>query len=636
MRAEGEARRLAAILVADAVGYSALMMRDEQATLDAYKLDLSEKFEPWIGRYRGRIVKKTGDGVLAIFDSVLSAVQCAEKIQGDGGSTDTSASVHQGLTYRIGINLGDIIVDDDDVYGNDVNIAARLESLAQPGGIALSGQAYWSVKSAFKGRFEELGFLSLKNISDPIQVFRLKREGEPSQVSALGVPSSTPRSVSPGALPQIWADDREHRPVIIVLPFENQTPDGEHEYFCDGVTTDLTLDLARFASLVVISSNTAFSFKGQRPPPDRIYSLLGASYMVQGNIQRSGSRIRINAQLIDTKTGYHLCTERLDSDISDLFEIQDEVARKITSCLASRVGMLEVERAVRKDPRDVSSYDMFLKGLYCVARFLGSSSRSLLEEASSWFNAALERDPSYARPWGWQAYVKVLSWQHGWISGDCLKEAELMARRATQLDPADHDTHWALGSVLFNSGRFAEAHKQYQAALNLNGNDADLHAEMGEMLSCMGRHHDAIAQVRYAMRLNPNFREWYRWVLGWSFYFIREYEEALDELSRIIDPADEVLLIRAACHAHQSAIAKRDGARARAAESQKDARRLIEEFLERRPGWTTEKQLLVTRLALPDDVEHWSRGLTLAGLPVGRSSKRQSIGKGQSKGRRAL
>jgi TolB-like protein/class 3 adenylate cyclase/tetratricopeptide (TPR) repeat protein len=611
--AQVQERRLAAIFVADAVSYSSLMGMDEEGTHGKYKSDLANVIEPLIRRSRGRIIKKTGDGVLAIFPSVVDAVDCGSRMQGYlPADSKNPASPRTELQYRVGINVGDIIIEDDDVYGNDVNVAVRIEALSPPGGLALSGLAYWNVKGRTPLKFEELGFLRLKNIAEPIQVYRAATADTPGdQPMRAALPSSPADNVDEASPQRTWSEDRSHQPEIVVLPFENLSSDPEQEYFCDGLTNDLTTDLSRFANLFVIAANTAFSYKGRHPSHERVRRELAVDYMVEGSVQRTGNQIRVNAQLVETRTGRHLWAERYKSAIEKLFDVQDDVCRKIVMALVVKLSHAELTRASHRDTDKISAYEAFLKGLHCTNEFLSSSeTQTKLEAARRWFERAVELDPLYARPYGWLAYLKVLEWKHGWSDDSELPVAEEMARKAVALNPSDHDTHWALASVCSNTGKFDRALQAYEKALEINGNEADLHAEMADLTCFSGKHREAIGQIRFAMHANPHFPEWYRCILGWCYYFIGEYREAIAEVERVITPTEEAMLILAACHARLAEAGASNG-------HAEAARRYMRSFIDRRPGWTIARQQGVTRLRRPEDMSNLIEGLRLAGLEQG-------------------
>ena len=620
-------RRLAAILVADAVGYSTLMSRDEEDTHDRFRYDLDSVIKPKILAYQGEVIKTTGDGVLALFPSVVQAVNCADEVQSALCAEQSEGSPGNHLTYRVGVNLGDILIERGDVYGNDVNIAVRLEALADPCGIILSGVAFWSVKDKTALQFEEMGFLSLKNIPEPIEVYRVVRDArdlrgpvfdpDPSASSDQELPwyGADEEEAAP-RFKKVWVDSGKSLPSLIVLPFENLSQDPEQEYFCDGLTNDMTTDLSKFANLFVISANTALSLKGQHPTPDIVRKRFGVDYMVEGSVQRFGNQIRINAQLIETESGHHVWADRLQREFDDLFTLQEQVIGAIIAPLASRLGIAERERAARKQTDDASAYEAFLKGQYFMNRFFGiEETKSTLASGTSWLKRALELDPNYARAWGWLAYAQVQGWRHGWQSESALDVALHMAKKAVRLGPMDHDTHWALASVLSNSGQHEQALVEYQRALDINRNDADIYAEMAEMLVHSGEHHRAINQLKFAMQVNPHFPDWYSSILGWAYYFLRDYDEAIAEIGNIVSPSDDEFLILAASYARKAEVDEAKEARQLAETSLAKARDNIQNFLKRRPEWTLDKHENITPLKSEDDLRHYIEGLRLAGLP---------------------
>jgi TolB-like protein/class 3 adenylate cyclase len=608
-------RRLAAVFAADVVSYGKLMGADEIGTHERYSSDVNNVMIPLFERYHGKIVKKTGDGVIAIFPSVVGAVDCAGQIQGCLSDAAGGNVKPPELVYRIGINLGDILIEDGDIYGNDVNVAVRLESISPPGGFAISGAAYWSVKGRTSVRFEEIGFLRLKNIAEPIQVYQAigarsvpQANGEEREMAAERTRSGTGKKRR-AATQRVWSENRRHQPEIVVLPFDNLSSDPAQEYFCDGLTNDLTTDLSRFSNLFVIAANSAFSYKGQHPTHERVRRELGVEYMVEGSVQRVTNQLRINVQLIETGAGHHLWAERYGVKDEDLFVVQDDVCRKIVMALISKLSDAELARATSKELGNISSYDAFLKGLHEISAFLSASeTRKTLQRARQWFERSIKLDPDYGRPYGWLAYHWILHWKHGWSGNSSLPKAEELARKAVVLDPHDHDTHWALASCYSNLGKFDQAMEQYARALEINGNDANLHAEMADLLSYVGKHSEAIGQIKFAMRINPHFPEWYRWTLGWGYYFIGQYEEAIAELEKLINPSDDVLLILAASYARLAASGRDPGA------SALRARDYIARFKKRRPRWTLENQREVTRYRNAADADHWLEGLRLAGL----------------------
>lgn len=588
-----------------------MMVDDELGTHEQIKAIFEKLVEPALQQFNGRMVKTMGDGVMLDFGEAVDAVECAANFQDAVMKSPVAQTPDRAMQFRIGINLGDIIVEENDIYGTPVNVAARLESLSEPGGAAISGSAYWNAKDKTDIEFEEVGFLNLKNIPYPIEVYRIVTHG----LARNAAPTALQEEAAASPM-KVWSEGNDHLPSIVVLPFENLSQDSQQDFFCDGLTQDMTTDLSRFSNLAVISSHSAFSYKGRHIPMPQLREEIGAEYVVAGAVQRAGGQVRINVQLHETNTARQVWADRFQGDVADLFELQDEMVRKIVATLASKLNIVERERVAQKETENINSYEAFLKGLHFMNGFLGADeTEATLEQCRSWLERAIELDENYARPWGWLAYCHVQSWLHGWSEDQALDTARQLATKSVNLDPTDHDTHWALGSVLFNSGEFDQARASYEKALELNINDADLHAEMAEMLSYTGDHLEAISRVKFAMHLNPHFPEWYRWVLGWCYYFMRDYDEAIAELGKILNPSNEVLLIISASHAQlatQHQVAGRDSD-AEAATTQ--AATHMSRFLERRPDWTVPKQKNLTRVRDRDDLDHWLVGLERAGLP---------------------
>ncbi len=589
-----------------------MMADDEMGTHERMKTIFDEIVPPTLEHFHGRLVKTMGDGVMFDFQQAVDAVECAAGFQTEVAKFPTTLTEDGELEFRIGINVGDIIVEPNDIYGTPVNVAARLEGIAEPGGVAVSGSTYWSVKDKTEIEFEEVGFLNLKNIPYPIEVYRVVIHNR-----ARTKPSSQQQGDVVATSMKVWSEEHDHLPSIVVLPFENLSQDSQQEYFCDGLTQDLTTDLSRFSNLAVISSNSAFSYKGTRVTVDQLRDEVGAEYVVTGAVQRAGDEVRINVQLHESKSARQVWGERFQGKVESLFALQDEMVRKIVASLASRLTIAERERVAQKETDNFNSYEAFLKGLHFMSSFLGAEeTEDALEQCRFWLERAIELDESYARPWGWLAYYHVQSWLHGWSGDDALKTAEEMAGKAVALDPADHDTHWALGSVLYNSGQVDQARASYEKALELNVNDADLHAEMADMLSYTGEHLEAISRIKFAMHLNPHFPEWYRWNLGWCFYFMRDYDGAIAELGKLLNPSNEAVLIMAASHAQLAEQHKAEGRDVDAKASAQKAKAHVDKLLARRPDWTVAQQRNVTRVRDADDLKHFLDGLELAGLPL--------------------
>ena len=515
-------RRLAAILVADVVGYSRMTARDEAGTLAELWSRQKNLIQPKVAEYHGRVVKLMGDGVLMEFPSVVSAVQCAVDLQKETAAANAGLLADRRIELRIGVNLGDVVVENGDIYGEGVNVAARLEGLAEPGGICLSASVYDQVKKRLDLSFKDLGWQTVKNITEPLQVFGV-------EMSAAGVAGHRPEQRAPLELPS--------KPSIAVLPFENLSRDPKQDYFCDAITNDLITDLSRFLSLFVIASHSTFAYKGKATNVRQVGRELGVAYVLEGSVQKSGSRVRINAQLIDAATEGHLWAERYDRQLTELLDVQDEIVQTIVASLAARVDVFERERAVRRSTDNLVAYDCYLRGRDIWFRWTKDANR----RAREMFHEAIKLDPGFARAYGYVSFTHVADWREGWdASPASLKLALEFAQKAVALDRFDYDNHWSLAIALVYTRQFDRGMEAYDRAVELNSNDANLLAEMADALCFVGRAEQAIGLIKRAMRLNPIYPDWYLWHLGWAYYLVGEYDKAYAALTSVSDPPNNL------------------------------------------------------------------------------------------------
>jgi adenylate cyclase len=386
MKPEIQERRLTTILAADVVGFSRLMGVDESGTYSALKKYRKELIEPKSQLYGGRTVKLMGDGTLMEFASVVDAVLFAVEVQCAMREHNADVPAERRIVYRIGINIGDIIVEDDDIYGDGVNIAARLEGLSEPGGICVSHNVFNHVKNKIEVGFEDLGDQEVKNIAEPIRVYKV---------------TTGPCERLPGDLAIVAGATTcaTEKPAIAVLPFDNMSGEKEQEYFADGITEDLITELARFQNLVVIARNSTFTYKGKAPRIKDVARDLGVNYVVEGSVRKAGNRVRVTVQLIDSKSEKHVWAERYDRELTDIFEIQDEVTRAIIGALPSQLEAADIERIKRKPPQDLAAYDYVLRSK--ILHHHGT--REANTEALQVLNKAIELDPDYAQAYAWKA-----------------------------------------------------------------------------------------------------------------------------------------------------------------------------------------------------------------------------------------
>jgi adenylate cyclase len=442
-------RRLSAIMAADVVGYSRLMGANEVATLTSFKAHRAELLDPAIAEHQGRIVKLTGDGLLAEFPSVVNAVDCAAEVQREMRRRNHDVAEDRRIEFRIGVNLGDVIVDDDDLYGDGVNVAARLETVARPGGVAVSQSVRDNVGNRLDLEFEDIGEQQLKNIEFPVRVYNVLLGDAPSKANGARTAAKT------------------EKPSIAVLPFNNMSGDPEQEYFSDGITEDIITDLSKVSGLFVIGRNTSFGYKGMSPQLQQVATDLGVKCILEGSVRKAGGRVRVNAQLIDGSSGGHLWADRYDRDLTDIFAIQDEITHSIVEQL--KIRLLPKERkAIGQAPTDnVEAYTYYLK----ARQFFHNWTRNSTQLARRMFAKAVEIDPLYAK-----AYAGLANCDYrldGWYNVPPPADILETAAKAIALDPELAEAHAARGAALANTGRRADAREAFERALKLDPNNFD-------------------------------------------------------------------------------------------------------------------------------------------------------------------
>jgi TolB-like protein/class 3 adenylate cyclase len=515
-----ETRKLAAILAADVVGYSRLAGADEDRTLARLRALRSDLIDPTIAVHNGRVVKRTGDGTLIEFRSVVDAVRCAIELQ--NGMIERNAGLlrERRIEFRVGIHLGDVVEESDgDLMGDGVNIAARLEGIAEPGGICLSEDAHRQVRDRLKEEFVDLGDKALKNIARPVRVYAVKT----GLVGAAPAPlAAAPEKTGPPRLS------------IVVLPFANIGGDPEQEYFVDGVTESLTTDLSRISGSFVIARNTAFTYKGKHIDVKQIGRELSVRYILEGSVQRGGNRMRVNVQLIDAESGAHLWAERFDKSVADLFDMQDEIVARLANALNAQIAAAEARRAERSPHPD--SMDLYFQGL---AWFNKGPTPENLARSHRFFECALALDPGNVDALVWIALVDV-------VSGAALMSADRVARLATAEAAAakalsaapDHAlAHYCMGLVQIYTNRAAQGIAECELALTLDRNLAPAHGHIGFAKIALGRGEETEAHVQEALRLSPRDPTAYVWVAfaGMAKLFLGRNEEAVGWLRRSIE-----------------------------------------------------------------------------------------------------
>ena len=577
-------RRLAAIFAADVAGYSRLIGADEEGTLARLKTHRRELIDPTIAEHQGRIVKTTGDGVLAEFASPVKAVRCAIDVQ--YGMAERNAGVPEGqrIEFRIGINLGDVVVEDDgDIYGDGVNVAARLENIAEPGAVYISRMVRDFVDGTPELVLEDLGERELKNIARLVQVFRI---APPQAVGAA--------QAGPPAVP--------HKPSIAVLPFTNMSGDAEQEYFSDGISEDLITDLSKISGLFIIARNSTFAYKGRSVKVQEIGRDLGVRFVLEGSIRKAGNRVRITAQLIDAGSGGHLWAERFDRELTDIFATQDEVVEKIVAALAVNLTQGEAQRLRRRGTASVEAYETWLRGRELLSR----STREAIAQAKAMYRRAIEMDPNFAAPHAGLSLATISDYVSDWAADpeEALDEAERWARRALELDDQEPVSHMALGNVMLWRRNHDGALAEFGRMIALDPNFAQGHSATGLALMYAGRAAEALEAFAIAKRLDPHSPSIVLHFVAQANFSLGRYEAAAEHLLERIarTPAtDSSRMLLAACYGHRSRV--------------DEARAAWAGLMKVNPDFSLAQRARVLPYKEPRDFQRIAEGLAKAGLP---------------------
>ena len=568
-------RRLAAILAADVVGYSRLMGHDEDGTLAAMRKIRTEVVDPKIDEHKGRLFKTTGDGYLVEFPSVVNAIACAVAIQRSMASRNADLPQDRIVQLRIGVNLGDVIIEGDDVFGDGVNLAARLEGIASPGGVAISGTVLDHLGNRLDLAFEDLGELQLKNIRRPVRVYVLRTD-----------------------LPKVdRASTRATRekPSIAVLPFTNMSSDAEQEYFADGISEDLITDLSKIRGLTVIARNSTFVYKGKAIDIRQVAKDLGVIYVIEGSVRRASSRVRVTVQLINASDGSHVWADRFDRNLKDVFAVQDEIVGNVMRALADLIPTAPLPRK-RRAPA-IAAYDLFVRGraqsLHLAVA--NSKARPLLEEAC-------RIDLEFAEAHAWLA----MNLHYGWMycyEEDSRDRASVLAQRAVSLDPDNADAHVILGylKIFATMPDLEGGREQFTIALNLNPNHADAWIFLADLETLEGRSEEALAAGRNAFRLNPYPPSYYYWLFSWALYAAKRYEEVIDFVRQ--DDAQAL--------GSQRLLA---GALAQLGRLE-EAREVGRQFMREMPNFTIRSWVKSLPVRDPRQLDHFVEGYRVAGFP---------------------
>jgi adenylate cyclase len=525
-----EQRRLAAIVAADVVGYSRLMGRDESGTLARLREHRKVRFEPTLARHGGRLVKLTGDGALAEFPSAVDALGAAIEFQQAMAEANKDQSKDTRIVFRVGLHLGDLIVEGDDLYGDGVNIAARLETEAPAGGIVISRTVHEAVAGRLKAGFDDLGNLALKNIERPVQAFGVRWEPGDWTASA---PSET---VTPIATPPVTEVPLTlpDKPSIAVLPFQNMSDDPEQEYFADGMVEDVITELSRIRWLFVIARNSTFIYKGQAVDVKRVARELGVRYVLEGSVRKGGNRVRITAQLIDAISGAHIWAERYDRDLNDIFAVQDEITASVAGVIEPALAEAEQQRVLRKPPERLDAWEAYQRGLWHFNKYGLEENRT----AQTFFRRAIALDPNFAP--GHYGFALALQWEIWHFSTRPFSEVQGIpleeARIAVSLDDKDATAHAVLAHMRMWGGDWEAAITEARTALVLNPNSSFVISMLGCVLGFGGYREEALDRLRQAMRASPNDPLTWLWLLwtGLIQYYSRKFDAAVETLHQVV------------------------------------------------------------------------------------------------------
>ncbi|MFQ5545397.1 MAG: adenylate/guanylate cyclase domain-containing protein [Acidiferrobacterales bacterium] len=574
-------RRLAAILYADVAGYSKLTGQDEDATHRTLSecLDL---ISSTVNEHGGKVMHYAGDAILACFNAASDALGCAVEAQKELQQRNEGKSDTQCVMFRMGVNLGDVIEDRGDIYGNGVNVAARLESLAEPGGICVSESIRGAVGTKLSLQYEPLGPQEVKNIEEPVLAHKVQLKTTSS------IPSDS-TMLSPNV----------SKPSIAILPFTNMSGDVEQEYFADGLTEDIITALSRFRSFFVIARNSTFTYKGQAVKIQEVGKELGARYVAEGSVRRAGNRVRITVQLIDADNGNHLWAQNYDRDLDDIFAVQDEVTQSIVTALPERIEAADLERGRRKRTEQMVAYDYFLRGREFHHKFEQEACRKGVELLEK----AVELDPNFALGWAWLSCTVGQAWTRSYMpdSERLWKRCVTAAHKSMELDENDSECHRIVSEIRLLEEKYDEAEYHNKRGLEVNPNNPLLLAQRGYLLAYVGRPDEGVEWINKVIRLDPFHPEAYYANLGIVLHATHKYAEAIDVFKRVPAPKATHQAYRISCHAKLEQISQMDECK--------------NKLFELDPDFTISSYAKFLRYKNPADLDHYLDGLRKAGLP---------------------
>jgi len=584
-------RLLRAIIFADVVGYSRLMQEDEEATQASIN-KLLDIFDQGCREFDGEMLDVRGDGIFAIFASAMNSIRFASATQKRVAAFNTDLPEHRQTLFRIGIHLGDVLYDSRFHFGDSVNIASRIEGQADPGGVCISSSVYDQVKNSGGFGYHCIGSKLLKNISEPMDIYRVTDDTNTAmRAASLRLADSTP------LLPQKSESSESVRPSVAVLPFKNSSGNSEFDYFSEGITEDIITNLSKFSNLFVISRGSSFVYRNKELPARQIGVELGVRYIADGSIRVAGNRVRVSVQLVDTDKDQTIWTEQYDRNMDDIFAVQDEITAIICNATSVKISTEENERLARLLPNDFEAYDKLLKGQKHVFCYTQEDMR----QARKLYEAAVKLDPRYGRALASIAQTLNFEWLFSWAdeSEDTLEYALSIAREAVNLDESDAKGHAGVGFVSLYQKKHDSSIRAYERALQLNPNDADIISELADTYAHSGRSEEAIALLQKAMQLNPFYPDEYLWNLGGAYYTLQQYENAIDAVERMNNPTEGSRIL-AASHAQLGHL--------------DIARRHADKILEAHPNFSLQQWQAMMPDKYPEDSMAFAEGLRKAGL----------------------
>jgi adenylate cyclase len=580
-------RRLGAVVFADIVNYTGMMGADEVGTWAAVSSRFDE-LRQLAAAYRGDVLEVRGDGLFLLFDSAVDAVGFAMNLQERAGSWNSSAVPGQLFQFRVGVNLGEILVDGPNVAGDCVNIASRLEALAEPGRVCISSAVYEQVRSRLKFGYEYLGAKRLKNVTDPVDAFQV----HVNSTSATMTPGYRPTYLSDVAVGLVTKNSS-----VVVLPLQFQGSDLSERWYADGFTDDITTSLSRFHDLFVIARSSAYVYTDPQVVPANAARELGVRYVVKGSLRKAGNRIRVAIELLDCERERIIWGERYDRNLDDIFDIQDEVTQLIVSATAQNIRSTEIERLRQLAPNDLEAYGYVLQGQQRIFRYTQADTQG----ARKLYDRALQLDPKYGRALAAKSRTLNIEWRYNWTDNQdqALDTALNLAHEAIEVDAADARGFGELGFAYLYRKEHDASINAYRRALSLNPNDADLLSDMADALTHARQSEEALELIKRAMQLNPHYPDQYLWHLGGAYFNLKQYEEAIQTIQKMQNPTEGRRLLAASF-----------GHLGRVAQAQEQAAKVLEAH----PNFNVDSWAVVQPDKHPEDSAHFIEGLKKAGL----------------------